>query len=53
MCQMLTQQCGFAQAQGASSYILDLRKNPGGLVRAGVDVARLFLDAPAPVRWPL
>jgi C-terminal processing protease CtpA/Prc len=37
------------RAQGASSYILDLRKNPGGLVRAGVDVARLFLDAPAPV----
>lgn len=37
------------RAQGASSYILDLRKNPGGLVRAGVDIARLFLDAPAPV----
>jgi C-terminal peptidase prc len=37
------------KAQGASSFILDLRQNPGGLVRAGVDVARLFLDAPAPV----
>jgi carboxyl-terminal processing protease len=29
--------------QGARSYILDLRNNGGGLVDAGVNVARLFL----------
>jgi len=29
--------------RGASGYILDLRNNSGGLVQAGVDVARLFL----------
>ncbi len=32
------------QAQGASSYILDLRNNPGGLVRASIDIARLWMD---------
>lgn len=32
------------EARGASSYILDLRGNPGGLVRAGIDIARLWLD---------
>jgi len=32
------------QKQGATSYILDLRDNGGGLVQAGMDVARLFLD---------
>jgi len=30
--------------QGAASYILDLRNNPGGLLQAGIDIARLWLD---------
>ena len=32
------------QAGGAEAFILDLRNNPGGLVRAGLDIARLWLD---------
>ncbi|GLC33706.1 hypothetical protein PLESTB_000106100 [Pleodorina starrii] len=32
------------EAAGASSYILDLRNNPGGLVRSSIDIARLWLD---------
>lgn len=31
------------QERGAKDFILDLRNNPGGLLTAGVDVARLFL----------
>ncbi|CAM8973894.1 unnamed protein product [Rhodiola kirilowii] len=30
--------------QGVESYILDLRNNPGGLVKAGLDVAQIWLD---------
>lgn len=30
--------------QGANAYILDLRSNPGGLLQAGIEVARLWLD---------
>lgn len=33
-----------SQEQGADEYILDLRDNPGGLVRAGLDVAGMWLD---------
>jgi hypothetical protein len=29
--------------EGAQSFVLDLRDNPGGLVQAGVEIARLFL----------
>jgi carboxyl-terminal processing protease len=32
------------ERQGAKSYILDLRNNPGGLLQSGVEVARLWLD---------
>jgi carboxyl-terminal processing protease len=32
-------------ARGVTAYILDLRDNSGGLVDAGVDIARLFLEA--------
>lgn len=32
------------EKQGASAYILDLRGNPGGLLQAGIDIARLWLD---------
>jgi carboxyl-terminal processing protease len=30
-------------SQGAAYYVLDLRDNPGGLLDAGIDIARLFL----------
>ncbi|PKA60350.1 C-terminal processing peptidase, chloroplastic [Apostasia shenzhenica] len=29
---------------GVQSYILDLRNNPGGLVKAGLDIAQIWLD---------
>lgn len=32
------------EKQGVDSYILDLRNNPGGLVKAGLDVAQMWLD---------
>ncbi|WP_024544620.1 carboxyl-terminal processing protease CtpA [Picosynechococcus sp. NKBG15041c] len=32
------------QRQGADRYILDLRNNPGGLLQAGIEIARLWLD---------
>ncbi|MEO0867600.1 MAG: carboxyl-terminal processing protease CtpA [Cyanobacteria bacterium J06642_11] len=30
--------------QQAAGYILDLRNNPGGLLQAGIEIARLWLD---------
>ena len=30
--------------QGAEAYLLDLRNNPGGLLQAGIEVAREWLD---------
>lgn len=30
--------------RGAKAYILDLRNNPGGLLQAGVEIARMWLD---------
>ncbi|MGB7440824.1 MAG: carboxyl-terminal processing protease CtpA [Coleofasciculaceae cyanobacterium] len=32
------------EEQGADSYILDLRNNPGGLLQSGIEIARLWLD---------
>ncbi|XP_047308681.1 carboxyl-terminal-processing peptidase 1, chloroplastic [Impatiens glandulifera] len=32
------------QSSGASSFVLDLRDNRGGLVQAGVEIAKLFLN---------
>lgn len=32
------------EAQGAKAYVLDLRNNPGGLLQAGIEIARLWLD---------
>jgi carboxyl-terminal processing protease len=32
------------EAKGADAYILDLRNNPGGLLQAGIEIARLWLN---------
>lgn len=32
------------EKQGADAYILDLRNNPGGLLQAGIEIARYWLD---------
>jgi carboxyl-terminal processing protease len=32
------------EQKGAKSYILDLRNNPGGLLQAGIEIARFWLD---------
>lgn len=32
------------EKQGADAYILDLRNNPGGLLQAGIEIARLWLS---------
>ncbi|NJL37286.1 MAG: PDZ domain-containing protein [Leptolyngbyaceae cyanobacterium SM1_4_3] len=32
------------ESEGAEGYILDLRSNPGGLLQAGIEIARLWLD---------
>lgn len=32
------------EQQGAQAYILDLRNNPGGLLQAGIEIARLWLN---------
>ncbi|NJN75793.1 MAG: PDZ domain-containing protein, partial [Synechococcaceae cyanobacterium RL_1_2] len=37
------------EAEGAKGYILDLRNNPGGLLQAGIEIARIWLDNPSTV----
>jgi len=37
-------------AQGVAGFVLDLRGNPGGLLEASVDIARLWLDGGEIVR---
>ncbi len=32
------------EKQGADAYVLDLRNNPGGLLQAGIEIARLWLE---------
>lgn len=32
------------EEQGAEAYVLDLRSNPGGLLQAGIEIARLLID---------
>jgi carboxyl-terminal processing protease len=32
------------ESEGAAAYVLDLRNNPGGLLQAGIEIARLWLD---------
>ena len=33
------------EEKGADGYILDLRNNPGGLLQAGIEIARMWLDS--------
>ncbi len=32
------------EAQGVTGYILDLRSNPGGLLQASIEIARMWMD---------
>eukprot|EP00271_Cylindrocystis_brebissonii_P008372 TRINITY_DN2257_c0_g1_i1.p1 TRINITY_DN2257_c0_g1~~TRINITY_DN2257_c0_g1_i1.p1 ORF type:complete len:862 (-),score=108.08 TRINITY_DN2257_c0_g1_i1:393-2978(-) len=41
------------QAAGATAFTLDLRDNPGGLVQAGIEIARLFLPEGSTVHFAI
>ncbi|MEM6448737.1 MAG: carboxyl-terminal processing protease CtpA [Cyanobacteria bacterium P01_D01_bin.105] len=32
------------EGKGADAYVLDLRNNPGGLLQAGIEIARMWID---------
>lgn len=40
----VTKAINHLEEQGADAYILDLRNNPGGLLQAGIEIARLWLN---------
>ncbi len=40
----LAQAISNLENKGAAAYILDLRNNPGGLLQAGIEIARLWLN---------
>lgn len=40
----VTQAIANFEAAGAQAYVLDLRNNPGGVMEAGIEIARLWLD---------
>jgi carboxyl-terminal processing protease len=40
----LTEEIAELEAEGAMSFVLDVRDNPGGLLNAAVDVASLFIE---------
>lgn len=39
----MTEAINNLEQQGAQGYILDLRNNPGGLLQAGIEIARLWM----------
>ncbi|MEA5509588.1 S41 family peptidase [Crocosphaera sp. UHCC 0190] len=41
--QEMTEAINNLEEQGAQAYILDLRNNPGGLLQAGIEIARLWM----------
>ena len=46
----LTEEIAELEAEGATSFVLDLRDNPGGLLNAAVEVASLFIEDGVVVR---